>query len=80
MFSLSAAGNVCPPAYYLLEAQGYQVRYSAKSDLWTAEKEEVRLVAHDIIQLCGLAYIYDHKGENWAVSDEQIEAYLKLDE
>lgn len=63
-FSLTAAANVLAPAYYLLQAQGYQVRYDAKMDLWIAEKEGVHLSAYDSIMLCGLAYIHEHKGEN----------------
>ncbi|MBB4602975.1 hypothetical protein HNQ93_003742 [Hymenobacter luteus] len=51
--SLTAVANVLAPAYYLLQAQGYQVRYDAEMNLWIAEKDGVHLSAHDSIMLRG---------------------------
>jgi len=79
MNGLSAATNVLAPAYYLLRERGYHVYFVKEHDWWIAEKEDVRLVAYNAIELCGIAYIYESKGENWSVSDEAIEAYLQLE-
>lgn len=80
MTDLAAASNVLAPAYYLLLEKGYAVRYDPKIDWWTAEKDGVRLGAYDPLQLCGVAYVYEAKGSDWAVSDAAIDAYMQLEQ
>lgn len=80
MDRLSAAANVLAPAYYLLLEKGYTVQYDPTSEWWTAEKAGVRLGAYDPLQLCGVAYVYEARGNDWPISDEAIEAYMKLEQ
>ena len=80
MAGLSAASNLLAPAYYLLVEQGFSVRYESAQSWWIAEKDDIRLLAYDPIELCGLAFIQEKKGEEWAASDEAIEAFLKLEQ
>jgi hypothetical protein len=77
---LSAAANVLAPAYYALREKGYHVHYDKERDWWIAEKEAIRLVAYNSIELCGLAYVHETKGENWRVSDDDIDEYMSLEE
>ncbi|MET4108250.1 hypothetical protein [Hymenobacter sp. UYP22] len=80
MSGLSAASNVLAPAFYVLEEKGYQVHFNREQDWWVAEKDGVQLIGYSTIELCGLAYIYEMKGEEWRASDEQIDAFMQLDE
>ncbi|MFD2718595.1 hypothetical protein ACFST9_07700 [Hymenobacter monticola] len=77
--TLVAASNVLAPAYYVLKAQGYDVAFDAVREWWTATKGESKFLAYSTIELCGLIYIHEHKGDDWGVSDEAIKAYLLLD-
>ncbi|AII53140.1 hypothetical protein N008_14300 [Hymenobacter sp. APR13] len=79
MNSLSAAANVLAPAYYLLLERGYAVFHEKESDLWVAQKDGLRLLGYSTIELCGLAYIHEMKGNDWTVADAAIEDYLKLE-
>jgi hypothetical protein len=79
-YGLSAAGNVLAPAYYLLQAQGYAVAYDETQEWWLAEKAGAVFIAYSTIELCGLVFIHEQKGEQWQVSDEAIEGYLKLED
>ncbi|WP_460620149.1 hypothetical protein [Hymenobacter ruber] len=77
--TLSAANNVLAPAFYLLQEQGYAVSYDATQEWWIARKGELRFLAYSTIELCGLIYIYEQKGDEWAVSDDKINEFLKID-
>ncbi|OON68435.1 hypothetical protein [Hymenobacter sp. CRA2] len=68
------------PAYYVLLEKGYTVKYDQKTEWYTAEKDGVKLGAYDPIQLCGIAYVYEAKGNDWRVSDEAIEAFMQLEQ
>ncbi|MDU0372512.1 hypothetical protein ACFPAF_19080 [Hymenobacter endophyticus] len=80
MSGLSAASNVLAPAFYVLQEKGYQVYFDKKQDWWVAMKGDVQLIGYSTIELCGLAYIHEAKGEEWRVSDEQIDAYMQLEQ
>jgi hypothetical protein len=80
MSQLSAASNVLAPAFYLLEEKGYKVSFVKDQNWWIAQKGDIQLTGYSTLELCGLAYIYEAKGDNWPVSDEDIEDYLKLEE
>jgi hypothetical protein len=80
MSGLSAATNVLAPAFYVLEEKGYQVHFDKQHDWWVAKKDGVKLIGYSTIELCGLAYIYEAKGEEWRVSDEQSDAYTQLEQ
>lgn len=80
MTTLSAASNLLAPAYHLLLEKGYAVTYDPEMDWWTAEKGGVRLGAYDPLQLCGVAYVYEAKGDAWPVSDEAADAYRRLEQ
>ncbi len=77
--TLVAASNVQAPAFYLLQEQGYSVAYDTGREWWVATKGHLQFLAYSTIELCGLVYIHEHKGDKWGVSDEAIEAYLKLE-
>ncbi|MGI4885474.1 MAG: hypothetical protein ACRYFR_11000 [Janthinobacterium lividum] len=77
--ALVAAANVLAPAFCLLKAKGYEVRFDLHHSWWVAEKSDVELITDSTIELWGLAYIHESKGTNWAVSDNKIDSYLALD-
>jgi hypothetical protein len=80
MDKLSGAANVLAPAFYVLEEKGYRVYYAKEQDWWVAENSDVHLIGYSTIELCGLAYIYEAKGNNWPVSDAAIDDFMKLEE
>lgn len=75
--TLVAANNVLAPAF-LLQEQGYTVVFDAVQEWWIARKGTLQFLAYSTIELCGLIYIYEQKGDNWGVSDEDIDAFLKI--
>ncbi|WBO82926.1 hypothetical protein [Hymenobacter yonginensis] len=80
MSQLSAASNVLAPAFYLLEEKDYKVSFVKEQNWWIAQKGDIQLTCYSTLELCGLAYIHEAKGDNWPVSDEDIEDYLGLEE
>jgi hypothetical protein len=67
------------PCCFALEELGYTVSNEMVngSEIWTAEKENQRLVAIDPCMLLGLVKLVEMRGENWRVSDEKIDGFLK---
>ncbi|MBD2716536.1 hypothetical protein KBK19_15950 [Microvirga sp. STR05] len=78
MSELAAAGNVLAPAYHVLQEKGYQVSFDKEHDWWVARKAGIQLIGYSTLELCGLAYMHEAKGQEWRVTDEQIEAYMQL--
>ena len=74
-FRLADAGNVLPPIYYLLVENGFEV--SLSGERWTAENSEVILSSEDLVALTGMVYLYQNKGENWRVTDDQIDSFVQ---
>ena len=77
-FRLSAAGNTEPPAFELIKEMGFDVR--KMQGVWIAENRNSRFSASSPLELLGLISLHQAKGENWKVSDEKVEAFVKFDE
>lgn len=77
-FKLSATGNTEPPAFELIKALGFTV--SKNDDIWKAENEKALFFAASPLELLGLITLYNAKGENWRVSDEKVDAFVRFDE
>lgn len=76
------AGNTLTPAYLTLVARGYRVRREKHADgsgeTWTAENDNAKLVADDLLSLLGLAMIRETRGENWMAADTEIPQGVRL--
>lgn len=68
------AGNILAPIYHLIIEKGYDVK--KEGEYLIAENEISKFGAEDIVQLAGLVFLFESKGDNWSVSDEKIEEYL----
>jgi hypothetical protein len=75
---LSAAGNTEIPAYIVLRQKGYTVRCDQRESkkIWFAEKDRLRFQADSVIEVLGLACMYDSRGVNWAATDSEIDEFL----
>jgi hypothetical protein len=75
---ITAAGNTMAPCWVTLEAMGYSVsnKVEGNEETWYAVKEGIRLTATEPCQLLGLAGLIEARGENWRVSDDQIDSFL----
>lgn len=74
--SLSVAGNLEVPSYKTLRESGYRI--TKKDGVWTAENDFWILNAESQIELLGLASLVEKKGDNWRVTDDEIDEFLKL--
>lgn len=70
-YLLASGSNTLGPAYFLLKEKGYIV--SMHDHFCVAEKENLRVVAEDWLQLAGLVMLYENKGENWRVDDALLD-------
>ena len=69
--NLSATGNVAVPAIKLIEDLGFQLTF--KNGTFTAQKGMDIFRADDPITLLGLIKLIEVRGENWHVTDIEIE-------
>lgn len=77
--NLSAASNTEISAYELLKKLGYYVERlhpNEPKELWVAISSEHRFSATGLVELLGLVKLAECKGENWQVSDEQLDLFL----
>ncbi|MCF7559469.1 hypothetical protein L3X39_02380 [Sabulilitoribacter multivorans] len=74
--SLSVAGNLEVPSYKILKELGYNI--IKQDEIWVAENDYWTLQAKSQIELLGLANLIEKKGDNWRVTDNEIEEFLKL--
>ncbi len=72
-FRIAAASNVLIPIYYLLNEKGFTLNRTDRG--WAAENEEAKFIAEDLMLLAGLIYLWEHKGDDWKVDDEKIDAF-----
>ena len=77
--NLASASNVVIPAYLVLLSKGYRVSCKREEDpeLWIAERDDLRFVGHDPLDLLGVVAVYEGRGAHWRASDEEIEAFTK---
>jgi hypothetical protein len=71
---LTSAGNVIIPAIKTIGELGYKFRIDNVENLCIAEKDGNTFIAEDPIAVLGLIKMYEVKGNQWQVSDEEITA------
>ncbi|CAL2082940.1 hypothetical protein [Tenacibaculum sp. 190524A05c] len=74
MNRIAVAGNVVPPVYHLILEKGYRIKF--KDNYIVATKNNIELIAQDFVELGGLVFLFENKGENWKVSDDKIDDCL----
>lgn len=74
-YKLASAGNVEPPIYYLLLEKGYEV--SIQGDYWIAENDNHLFMAANVIELAGLIFLTNAKGQDWQVDDDKIDNFIE---
>ncbi|CAL2079193.1 hypothetical protein [Tenacibaculum sp. 190524A02b] len=74
--TIAAAGNTEPPAYKLIKDIGFKIE--KKGDSLIAKKDNLTFYASGALELAGLIFLYESKGENWKVADEIIDEYCDL--
>jgi hypothetical protein len=72
---IAAAGNVEVPAYLTLVSLGFELDCACVGR-WTARKDDAILSADSLLELLGLAAMYDARGSHWQASDAEIDAFL----
>jgi hypothetical protein len=70
--NLTAAGNTVIPAIKALLDLGYQVRVDSRTVI--AQKDGNIFTADDPVMVLGLVKLYETRGDNWQVSDEELQA------
>jgi Holliday junction resolvase len=69
------------PSLAALKRLGYAVyRIPGSGSLLKAESADVSLVAEDPLLLLGLAKLFEVRGASWQASDEEVDAWLALEE
>ena len=84
--TVAEAANTWDPILLVLRDKGYSVLADTKdSGDWYAVKEGRRFVASNLIALLGLVALWEHRGDDWflkqdepSLFDETIAASLKV--
>ena len=76
---LASAANVEPPAYFLLKELGYSIKVQLENgnELWIAQKDGNDFIGSGPLELLGLVKLFEARGGNWQVSDEQIDEFTQ---
>ncbi len=77
---LVAAANNEIPAYEALLELGFEVSRSttiADSEALIAKRDNSEFMANGLVELLGFVKLSEMKGENWRVTDESIDSFLK---
>lgn len=72
---IAAAGNVEAPAYLTLVALGFELGCD-RGGRWTAGKGDAVFSADSLLELLGLAAMYDARGPQWQATDAEVDAFL----
>ena len=84
MVKIASAGNSDMACYGTLIKKGYHVSIIVISDgkksLYKAEKEDDIFIGHSPIETLGLIAMYELRGEAWSPTDEEIDAYIALED
>lgn len=78
--TIANAGNTEVPCYLSIEKLGYsfsRVHEGTDNELWVAENGKLKFVASNQLELLGLIYMREIRGENWKAEDSEIENYLQ---
>ena len=70
--NLSNAGNVVIPSIRALLDLGFEVSQIKATGEFTATKNGNRFSAEDPVALLGLIKLYECRGENWQLSDDDL--------
>ncbi len=72
---LAAAGNTVIPAIQVLKKLGYTVSttWEGGNQLFVAGRDNNTFIGGDPVMVLGLIKLYEVKGENWRVSDAELE-------
>lgn len=76
LITIAAAGNTEPPVYKLIKDKGYMV--VREGDYLIAKKEGLVFKAQGALELGGLIFLYENKGDKWRVNDDIIDEYCDL--
>lgn len=80
MENITAAGNTEIPAYLSLLCEGCQVERKLldnNEELWIAEQGGLRLSGTSLLEVLGLYYMREKRGNNWKAHDSEIEDFMK---
>ena len=69
---ITTAGNIVIPAIKLIKELGFQLK--VEDGFFSASKGDDTFMAEDPLCLLGLIKLIEVKGENWHVSDDEIES------
>jgi hypothetical protein len=79
--AITAAGNTLAPAVALLRNMGYSVSRDRSGErFYRAENESCSLTAEDPLLLLGLAKLYEARGASWQPTDEEVSAFLQMED
>ena len=79
MEKVANAGNTEVPCYLATKSLGFSFsRMNEKQDneIWIAEKGTIKFYASNQLELLGLIYMRELRGEKWKASDNEIDGYL----
>lgn len=68
------AGNVLIPAIKVMKDIGYRVDFEEETALFSAHKDSNEFFAEDPVALLGLIKLFEVRGENWRISDKELNA------
>ncbi|WP_435261886.1 hypothetical protein [Tenacibaculum sp. nBUS_03] len=76
IITIAAAGNTEPPVCKLIKDKGYLVK--KEGGLLIAKKDNLVFKADGALELGGLIFLYENKGNKWRVNDNIIDEYCQL--
>ncbi|QHM70986.1 hypothetical protein [Mixta intestinalis] len=88
-FVLRIAGNTEAPCYFTIKSKGYSVGMwskltNANGDdcRWTVEARKGNYIfsASNMQQLLGLISMWEVRGDNWRLSEDEKDAYIAIKE
>jgi hypothetical protein len=68
---ITTAGNIVIPAIKLIKDLGFHLK--VEDGFFSAKKGDDIFMAEDPIRLLGLIKLIEAEGENWRISDDEIE-------
>jgi hypothetical protein len=74
---VEAAGDTVIPAILLIRQMGYTITYDKENGHCLASKDGNSFGADDPLTVLGLIKLFEMKGENWKVSDNEIDEVLR---
>lgn len=79
---IASMANVEVPTILALKSMGFtiasRVVNADQEMVWTASGKGNEYIAEDPLSLLGLAKLHEIRGDNWKVSDDEIDEYLPM--